>query len=106
MIINRFSIIIFFVRAVKLSLLCNMKLRLITILLVFIGSLTSCKSEYEERLAQGRQLKERLATVQESYSLSATDRFDTEITEITNEINFLAKVSGHEQLFLEELFEN
>lgn len=83
-----------------------MKLRLITLLLVFMGGFTSCTSEYEERLAQGRELKERLATVQESYSLSATDRFDTEITEITNEINFLAKVSGHEQLFLEELFSN
>lgn len=83
-----------------------MKLRLIALLLVFIGGMTSCTSEYEERLAQGRELKERLATVQESYSLSATDRFDNEITEITNEINFLAKVSGHEQLFLEELFEN
>ncbi len=83
-----------------------MKSCLLALLLVFTGGLTSCTSEYEERLAQGRELKERLAAVQESYSLSATDRFDNEITEITNEINFLAKVSGHEQLFLEELFED
>ena len=101
--IKRFSIIIFFVATKRLSLLCTMK-KLLLLLILLGGMFTSCTSEYEERLAQGKELKNRLELVKgTSYYISNT-QLASEIIEIKNEINLLAKVSGNEELFMKELF--
>lgn len=68
--------------------------------------MTSCTSEYEERLEQGKVLKDRLELVKgTSYYLSES-QLESEVLEINNEISLLAKVSGNETLFLKEVFQN
>jgi hypothetical protein len=81
--------------------------RLTVLLLLTVGVMsTSCTSEYEERLIEGRYLIDRLATVERSHNLMMNSRLSSEIEEIRNEINLLAKVSGNEELFLREVFED
>ena len=81
-----------------------MKQLAVLLLLAIAGMNASCTSEYEERLSQGLNLKERLAIVEQSYSMFSNDRLSSEIEEIRNEINLLAKVSGNEELFLQQVF--
>ncbi len=77
---------------------------------LFIGALlfgiTSCTSEYEERLKQGRTLKKQLVMLHGSDVVSIAGSEEPEVIEIYNEIILLAKVSGNEDLFLKEVFEN
>ncbi|MFT5777546.1 MAG: hypothetical protein ACI837_000482 [Crocinitomicaceae bacterium] len=73
-------------------------------LLLLILLLASCKSEYEERLEQGRELKEKMTMVQASNTLLPRERLIDEIENLEQEIFFLAKVSGNEDLFLTEVF--
>lgn len=100
-------IAIFFGGKKFLLFLCGMKLLTVSLLLVG-GSLLlgSCKSEYEERLEQARELKEKMTMVQASNSLLPRQRLVTEIESLQEEINFLAKVSGNEELFLREVFQD
>lgn len=64
----------------------------------------SCESEYEERLKQGLHLKERLALMERSSDALSDEVLQTEIETIRNEIVLLAKVSGNEELFLSQVF--
>lgn len=83
-----------------------MKLPLIISLLGVCIVMTSCTSEYEECLEEGRNLKAKLAGLK-SHNLTLSDEFSSmEEKEIYNEINLLAKISGNEQLFLKEVFSN
>jgi len=74
------------------------------VLLVVLGGFTSCTSEYEERLVEGHQLVSRLKVIEVSDNYNANNHRETKIVEIQNEINFLAKVSGNEELFLATVF--
>ncbi len=79
-----------------------MKKRLLFTILVGI-SVTSCKSEYEERMEKAREIKcemERLTKQSQVMGMA----FDTEINELESQIEFHAKVSGNQDLFLKELF--
>lgn len=79
-----------------------MKKRLLFTLLVGI-SLSSCKSEYEERLEKAREIKcemERLTEESQKLGLE----MNSEINELESQIEFHAKVSGNQDLFLKELF--
>ena len=93
----------FLVRTVEVSFLCSMKL--ITISLLLLGLLlASCESEYEERLEEARELKEKMTMVEASNTLLPRERLINEIENLEEEIFFLAKVSGNEDLFLSEVY--
>lgn len=76
-----------------------------TTLLVLLGLLTSCTSEYEERLEEAKKLKERYLLVEESHFLTPNKELIKEMEEIDHKIHFLAKVSGNEELFLKQVKE-
>ncbi len=83
-----------------------MKLLTVLLLLTIGGLMTSCTSEYEECLVQGLALRNQLALVEQSYSVVSNEELVNEMESIKNEINFLAKVSGNEELFLKQVFED
>ena len=71
-----------------------------TALLLFTCLLGSCTSEYEERLEEAKILRERFLLVEESNFLSPNPELKNEMQKIESEINFLAKLSGNEEMFL------
>lgn len=79
-----------------------MKFYLVSLLLTI--SLVSCKSEYEERLEQARELKERMLFVEANIDMGNTKNLTNELQLLHEEIQFLAKVSGNEKLFMKEVF--
>ncbi|MDG1331506.1 MAG: hypothetical protein P8P74_04205 [Crocinitomicaceae bacterium] len=79
-----------------------MKLYLVSLLVLL--SLSSCKSEYEERLEEARALKERMALVEANSDIYEQYDLFNEKELIEDEIRFLAKVSGNEKLFLKEIY--
>lgn len=83
-----------------------MKLTLLLTFIAFCLSLTSCTSEYEERLQEGKTLKARLTGLKSNDLMYSGETSSIEEKEIVNEINLLAKLSGNEQLFLKEIFSN
>lgn len=85
--------------------LCRMR----SLLLLFLAvggllTITSCTSEYSERLDKAKELKQELSKAMEDKKRIGLD-FNDEIAEIIKEIDFHAKVSGNEELFLQELNE-
>ena len=95
---------IYFVSTVQMSFLCGMKLSLVSLLVIL--SLSSCKSEYEERLEQARALKERMSLVEENISIYEKYDLFNEKELLQDEIQFLAKVSGNEKLFMKEVYKD
>lgn len=83
-----------------------MKLRVSLFIGLFLLSLSSCTSEYEERLKQGRTLKKQLVMLHGDEIVSPSPEMQPEVIEIYNEIILLAKVSGNEELFMKEVFDN
>jgi len=81
-----------------------MKLSLVSLLVLL--SLSSCKSEYEERLEEARVLKESMALVEANSSNYEQYDLYNEKKLLEDEIRFLAKVSGNEKLFLKEVYED
>ncbi len=82
-------------------------MRIITLLLLlFVGIGTSCTSEYEERLEEGRSLVNKLEIVEGSNDYVTNGDLSEEIELIKKEILLLAKVSGYEELFMNELYGN
>lgn len=89
----------------RLPYICGMVRPTLLLLFFALGLfLYSCTSEYEERLSQGLSLRERLAMIEQTQALAENPRLEEEIAEIRNEINLLAKVSGNEELFLQQVF--
>lgn len=76
------------------------------LLLCVIGGffLVSCESEYEERLEEGRHLKNRLVLLEHKARIYEGTNFEAEKEEIEKQILLLSKVSGNEELFLSEVF--
>lgn len=76
------------------------------LLFVFFGgvifALSSCTSEYEERLLKARQIKAEINRI-EQQSESLGNVFAQELEELNSEIQFHARVSGNEDLFFKEL---
>lgn len=66
-------------------------------------SLVSCKSEYEERLQEARELQEQYLLVEETNMMSPREELIEEMHSIEREIEYLARVSGNESLFYKEL---
>lgn len=83
-----------------------MKLTLLVVFIGFFFSLTSCTSEYEECLKEGKTLKTRLTGLKSNDLMYSGEISSVEEREIYNEINLLARLSGNEQLFLKEVFSN
>ena len=74
-----------------------------TALLLFTLILGSCTSEYEERLDDAKVLRQRFLVVEETHFLSPNVELVKEMDKIQSEIQFLAKTSGNEDLFMEEI---
>ncbi len=79
-------------------------MKLIVTSLLLTITLFSCKSEYEERLEQARVLKQRMQLVESNFSSNNAKIMSNELQTLHEEIQFLAKVSGNEKLFMEEVF--
>lgn len=77
-----------------------------TALLLFTCLLGSCTSEYEERLEEAKVLRERFLLVEESNFLSPNMELVNEMKKIESEIEFLAKVSGNEEMFFIDIKKN
>lgn len=80
-----------------------MKTLLLSIIVLIGFCFTSCTSEYEERLEEGKKLILRLDFLKESQSQLSDELIKDELTTINNEITVLAKLSGNEELFLVQL---
>ena len=91
-------------RLIGLVYLCNMIRMTALLLLLTVTFLSSCTSEYEECLDEGLFLKEKLALMERSHALTEDDQYGQEIEEIRNQIDLLAKVSGNEELFLQQVY--
>lgn len=72
------------------------------IALLAIG-LQSCRSEYEERLEEAREIRDRLTLVENRYYMAPSIELREEIQSLEKEIQTLAKVSGDEEQFLAEI---
>ena len=79
-------------------------MKLIVASLLLMITLFSCKSEYEERLEQARALKQRMQRVESNLSADNAKNLSNELQLLQDEIQFLAKVSGNEKLFMQEVF--
>ena len=76
-----------------------------SLLLTFLSILLfSCKSEYEERLAQAKVVRVKIEKLQSMDEFGINIALQEEINDLHDEIVFLSKVSGNENKFLEELF--
>lgn len=74
------------------------------LLLILIGlSTSSCTSEYEERLEEGKELIHRIDFLEERKNQLSDELIKEELTTISNELSVLAKLSGNETLFLMQL---
>jgi hypothetical protein len=81
--------------------------RLIKILLFMIGTiLLSCQSEYAERMENAIALKIKYLEVKDIMTKSNNINLMKTLEDIENEINFHAKISGNEELFLKEIWKN
>lgn len=79
-------------------------MKLLLLLALFMSvTLASCKSEYEERLQEARELQEHYLLVEESNMMSPREELIEEMHDIEREIEYLARVSGNEYLFYKEL---
>ncbi|MDP5098820.1 MAG: hypothetical protein NWQ27_02400 [Crocinitomicaceae bacterium] len=83
-----------------------MKLTLLLILFSSCLSMSSCTSEYEERLKEAKSLKVRLTSLESDTRMYSEEESSIEEEEIYNKIHMLARLSGNEQLFLKEVFSN
>lgn len=72
------------------------------LLAVAMLSLYSCSSEYNQRLMEAKVLKEKLnRTIENKENLGFFAQ--EEISELNEQIKFHAKLSGNEELFIQEL---
>lgn len=76
------------------------------LLLILLPILFSCESEYEERLGQARVLKMRMDKIEELERDGENPNLYKEIQAIHSEILFLSKVSGNEEKFLREVYQD
>ena len=76
-----------------------------TLLLLFLAtSLFSCKSEYEERLAQAQVVRIKIEQIESMNQHESNSGLQDELEELHEKITFLSKISGNEEKFLEDLF--
>lgn len=64
----------------------------------------ACKSEYHIRLEQAKELRKKMIMVEASNNLLPRKQLIDELKSMREEIEFLAKVSGNEELFLKEVY--
>lgn len=68
--------------------------------------LSSCQSEYSERMATAIELKGKYMEVKDIIDESNNSNLRPMLTEIEEEINLQAKISGNEELFLKQIWKN
>lgn len=102
--VNELSMNIIVVSSSANPQLCIMKSLLLLAFGVCILFVTSCSSEYSERLDTARALKVELEkAIAQQRELGVKSH--TEVLAIQHEISFHAKVSGNEELFIRQLSE-
>ncbi len=101
--ITRFTIIEIFETQTALSELCNMKFHYLLLIALLGFTLSSCRSEYEQRLEEAKDLRDRLTLVESQYYIYPSPDLHNEIIALEKEIKNLAKISGDEDLFLAEI---
>lgn len=83
---------------------CKMKLLLLLAFGICFFVVSSCSSEYSERLDKARALKVELEkTIAQQRELGVKSH--DEVLAIKQQIAFHAKVSGNEELFIQQLSE-
>lgn len=104
---------VYFERNVKKSLqysisICKFDtMKKICFVVLGIGILiTSCQSEYGERMKKALQLKKEYQKLHIHLQKSNNPNLISQLSEIKKEIRFHATVSGNEQLFLKEIWNN
>jgi len=80
--------------------------RIVFVALVLVVLITSCQSEYGERMKKALQLKKEYQKVHIHLQNSKNPNLIAQLNEIRKEIRFHAAVSGNEQLFLKEIWDN
>ena len=79
----------------------------ISLIILVLGILlTSCQSEYGERMKKALELKKEYQKVHIHLQNSKNPNLITQLSAIRKEIRFHAAVSGNEQLFLKEIWDN
>lgn len=101
--ITRFRIIELFETQKLLSEICDMKFHYLLLIGFLVFSLSSCQSEYEQRLEEAKDLRDHLTLVENQYYLFPSPELRGEIIALEKEIKNLAKISGDEELFLAEI---
>lgn len=86
------------------SQLCDMKSLLLLAFGTCLFFVSSCSSEYSERLDTARALKVELEKTIAQQSELGVKSYD-EVLAIKQQIAFHAKVSGNEELFIQQLSE-
>lgn len=73
------------------------------LLLMSAAFYMSCTSEYDERLEEAKELRQRYLIVEETNMMEPNEELLMELEKIESEIYYLAKVSGNEVLFFKDL---
>ncbi len=77
---------------------------LLLLTIIFSGLfLSSCTSEYEERLEEGKELIQRIEFIKQRQSSFTDEMIQEELMSINNELSILARLSGNEELYLSQL---
>lgn len=79
-------------------------MRITFILLFTLVIISSCRSEYKERLEMAKEIKEEIEAVKDSEFL-LRESIQEEILEKERLISFHAKLSGNERLFFQDLMQ-
>lgn len=82
--------------------LCCMKSALLLLLAISMFFITSCSSEYSERLLKAKVLRFELLRMQQNNNIPKYLQAD-QIEDLQREIDFHAKVSGNAELFKSQL---
>lgn len=75
------------------------------ILLLTLVTISSCRSEYEERLEMAKEIQLEIDAVKDN-ELLLRESIRQEIQEKERLINFHAKLSGNERLFFQDLMQH
>ncbi|TNE53522.1 MAG: hypothetical protein EP338_10885 [Bacteroidetes bacterium] len=77
---------------------------LATLLMLSLGGLQSCQSEYAERMSKAMELKHKHQELMAVMNESGDSDIRNLLSELEKEIQIQAKISGNEDLFMKELW--
>lgn len=78
---------------------------IILTLIVSVVVLSSCQSEYSERMQKAKLLKANYTRIEKTYKNRENQRLKYFLHDLKTKIKYQAKASGNESLFLKEIWE-